>query len=57
MGVFVLLRAAGCVGWHLGGTEAGRADVGMPREGLWLGWKECPCSLLQWEGAPELPET
>lgn len=31
--------------------------MGMTREGLCLGWKECPCSPLQWEEAPELPET
>lgn len=37
VGVFVLLRAVGCIGWHLGGTEAGRAEMGMTREGLWLG--------------------
>lgn len=31
--------------------------MGMTDEGLWLGWKERPCSLLQWEEAPKLPET
>lgn len=37
--------------------EQGELFMGMTGEGLWLGWKEHPCSLLQWEEAPELPET
>lgn len=58
MGVFVLLRAVGCVGWHLGGTEAGRAGMEMPRIRTVVGWKEWSLlpPLLQWEEASELPE-
>ena len=29
-------------------VEQGQLHVGMADEGLWLGWKEHPCSLLQW---------